>query len=231
MAVTKQLYELQGLDDNIEHTRQTLDIKNSQLGDHKVLDEAISQLSAERKSLEEIKRQRREAEADVNDIIAKISEADKQLYSGRITNPKELSNLQHEVNTLNNLKDQLETKALEVIDRMEEAEKKVDTLTGDYQNLETEWNNEQRQLVKDIELLNKTLTELQQSRSELAEGIEPEVINLYEKIRNQKKPAVAKVEQGICRACRISLSAAVLQRARGSQPVQCGTCGRILFIS
>jgi len=39
------------------------------------------------------------------------------------------------------------------------------------------------------------------------------------------------VEQGICRACRISLSANILQKARSGQPVQCGSCGRILFIS
>ena len=50
-------------------------------------------------------------------------------------------------------------------------------------------------------------------------------------VSRQKKPAVARVEQGICQACRISLSASGLQHARSGQPVQCGTCGRILYIS
>ena len=231
MAITRQLFELQELDNDIEHTRQTLDLKNSQLGNRSILDNAMSTLASEQKNLGDLKHQRREAEAEVTDILSKISEAEKQLYGGRISNPKELSNLQHEINTLKTMNNQLEDKALEIIDRMEEAEKKTATLTADYQRLEAGWKNEQEQLVTDIGLLNKTLTDLLENRSQAVARIEPPAVSLYEKIRQQKKQAVSKVEQGICRACRISLSVSVLQKARGGQPVQCGTCGRILFIS
>ncbi|OGO00067.1 MAG: hypothetical protein A2Y90_04520 [Chloroflexi bacterium RBG_13_52_12] len=231
MTVTKQLYELQELDTDIEHTRQTLDLKNGQLGKRDILDAAQAGLAAEQNNLNDLKHKRRDAEAKVEDALSKISEAEKQLYSGRITNPKELSNLQHEVNTLKTLNDQLETKALEIIDLMEESEQKVAALTADCQKLEEEWQREQQQLATDIELLNKTLTGLTGSRLQAATRIEPPVVSLYEKIRQQKGQAVAKVEQGICQICRISLSVSALQKARSGQPVQCGSCARILFIS
>jgi predicted nucleic acid-binding Zn-ribbon protein len=231
MTLTKKLYELQELDIDTENTQQTLNLKTGQLGKRDILDAAQSRLNAEQKNLGELQHQRREAEAELDDVTSKIADANQQLYGGRVTNSKELTNLQHEVNTLKNLNDQLENKALEIIDRVEDAEKTVAKSTADYQKLEAEWQQEQKQLATDIALLEKTLANLVEKRRNFVAQIESPAVNLYERIRQQKKQAVAKVEQGICRACRISLSASNLQKARSGQPVQCGSCGRILFIS
>jgi len=231
MTITKQLYQLQELDINIEQTEQTLSLKTGQLGKREELDNVRTRLSSERQHLEELKHQHHDAEWEVDDLLSKIAAAEKQLYGGRITNPKELSSLQHEVNTMKSRSDQLENKALEIIDQVEMAEKIVASASNEYQKLEDEWHQQQRQLTEDIELLKTSLADLKQKRQQLAEQIESPAVELYEKIRQQKKQAVAKVEQGICRACRISLSVNVLQKARSGQPVQCGTCGRILFIS
>ncbi len=231
MAVTRQLYELQEIDTDIEHTRQTLVLKTHQLGNREAIDKAGTVLAAEQQNLEKLKKQRREAETEVTDINNKINETNKQLYSGRTSNPKELSNLQQEVKAQTGQKDTIETKTLEVIDKMEDAEKKTAALLADYQKLDAEWQKEQAQLAKDIELLKQTLATLEETRKEAASRIDAPCLNLYEKIRRMKKTGVAKVEQGICQSCRISLSASALQRARSGQPVQCGTCGRILFIS
>jgi hypothetical protein len=231
MAVTRQLYELQELDNNIEHTRQTLDLKSRQLGNREALEQAGAVLAAEQKTMEDLKRARREDEGEVADVAAKINEANRQLYGGRINNPKELSNLQSDVNMLSNQKDGLETKTLGVMDKLEESEKNVTRLTADFQKLEAAWNAEQEQLGKDIELLKTTLAALLESRKEEASKIDPATLSLYDRIRKMKKQAVAKVERGICQACRLSLSASALQKARGGHPVQCGTCGRILYVS
>ena len=231
MAITKQLYELQELDNDIEHTRQTLELKKSQLGNREIPDKALGLLEASRKNLEDIKHRRRDAEGEVADITSKITETEKQLYSGRISNPKELTNLQHETELLKKQDDELETKTLEIIEQMEEAEKETAALADDYHRLKDTWEKEQEQLGKDIALLNNTLATLEESRRELAGRTEAGMVELYERIRKQKGQAVARVELGICNACRISLSAAVLQKARSGQPVQCGTCGRILFIA
>jgi hypothetical protein len=231
MAITKQLYQLQELDIETEQTEQTLALKTGLLGKREALDDAQSRLASARLHLEELKRQHHNAEWEVDDLLNKIAAAEKQLYGGRITNPKELSSLQHEVNTMKARSDQLENKALEIIDHVETAEQTVTSASREYQKLEDEWHRQQRQLTEDIELLKKTLADLKQRRQQLVEQIESPAVELYEKIRQQKQQAVAKVEQGICRACRISLSASALQKARSGQPVQCDTCGRILFIS
>lgn len=127
--------------------------------------------------------------------------------------------------------EELENSTLEIIDLVEEAEKRLAETTADFNRLEDEWQTEQKQLATDIDKLQAELSDLKLKREQLSTKIEPPVLALYDRIRQQKKQAVVKVEQGICRACRISLSASILQKARSGQPVQCGSCGRIVFIS
>ncbi|MBN1692102.1 MAG: hypothetical protein JW845_00930 [Dehalococcoidales bacterium] len=231
MPVTKQLYELQEIDTEIEHAHQTLDLKKGQVGKREELDAVQKKLAADEKVLEELQHKRREAESELDDTSSKIKAVEEQLYGGKINNPKELGNLQHEMNTLKGFSDEQETKALEAIESMEAAENALAAANEDFKKLEAEWQQQQKQLKSDIESLNKTIDELTENRKLLVSQIDTTAVDLYEKVRKQKKQAVARVEQGICRACRISLSASVLQKARGGQPVQCGTCGRILFIS
>ncbi len=231
MAVTRQLYQLQELDLEIEQEEQSLAEKTGQIGVRDILDAASSRIESEQKNLDELRRQHRNAEAEFDDLLSKIAATEEQLYSGKITNPKELSSLQHEVTTMRTRSDELENKALEIIDRVEAAEASLTTAKDDYKKLEVEWQNGQKQLAVEIDKLNASLNDLKEKRHQLAGQIDSTAIDLYERIRQQKKDAVAKVEQGICRACRISLSASALQRARSGQPVQCGTCGRILYIS
>jgi hypothetical protein len=112
MAITRQLYQLQELDLEIEQDEQSLNLKVSQLGVRDALDSARSHLDSGRQRLDELRHQHRDAEAEVDDLLSKISAAEEQLYGGRITNPKELSGLQHEVTTMKARSDQMENKAL-----------------------------------------------------------------------------------------------------------------------
>jgi predicted nucleic acid-binding Zn-ribbon protein len=231
MEITRQLYRLQELDIEIEKAELALALKTGQLGKHDTLDAVKEKLTTAQKRLDELKHQRHDAEWQVDDLLSKIAATEQQLYGGKVTNPKELANLQHEINTLKSRNDTFEDKALEIIELVEEAEKSVAAIGSEYQTIEEEWHRQQKQLAGEIEQLQAGLASFKQQRAQLAGQFDASIITLYEKIRQQKKQAVAKVEQGICRACRISLSASALQRARSGQPVQCDTCGRILFIS
>jgi predicted nucleic acid-binding Zn-ribbon protein len=231
MSITRQLFQLQELDTEIEQKEQTLKRKQGQLGNRDALNAARDRLAVEGQRLDDFRHQHREAEAEVDDLLDKIAEIEGQLYGGKITNPKELTSLQHESSAMKSRSDELEDTTLAIIDRVEEAEKNVTRATGELEKLEEDWQQRQQQLSQDIEQLSSNLEELRRKRREQVAQVDKATVNLYEKIRHQKSPAVAKVEQGICRACRISLSASALQRARSGQPIQCGSCGRILYLS
>jgi predicted nucleic acid-binding Zn-ribbon protein len=162
--------------------------------------------------------------------VNRISEAEEQLYSGRIKNPKELTNLQHEVGILKSKRDQLENRALEIMDQVERAGADAAALNSEFNKLEAEWHRQQKQILGEIETLKSKLSELEEKRRLCSGTIDPQAVALYDKLRKQKGQAVAKVEQGICRGCRISLSFSELQQARSGNLVQCSSCGRILFL-
>jgi uncharacterized protein len=231
METTRLLFQLQELDSEIDQKEAQLASKTALQGNRDAINSAQQKLAAEQKRLEDLKKARQDAEWQVEDVANKIKEAEKQLYGGKVTNPKELANLQHDINNLKTRNSQLQDKALTTIDAAEAADKNLSAFSAELKTIEEDWQRQQEKLGGEIEQLKNELAELKPERAEIAKQVEAPVLTLYERIRRQKKPAVARVQQGICRACRISLSASAIQRARSGQPVQCSTCGRILYIS
>jgi len=230
MSIAKQLYQLQEVDLEIESNEQALHRLVSQLGENRAVVEAQTKLTSEQRRLDELKHQQHSAEWEIDSLVSKITAAEEQLYSGRIKNPKELTNLQHEVDILKAKRDQLENKALEIMDQVELAEANVAATGNEFNKLEAEGHRQQQQLSTDIEALKSKLSDLSQKRQLMSAEIDPQAVVVYDKLRQQKGQAVAKVEQGICRGCRISLPFNELQQARSGNLVQCSSCGRILFL-
>jgi predicted nucleic acid-binding Zn-ribbon protein len=231
MSVVKQLYQLQEVELEIESNEQALTQIARRLGESQAVVRARTKLKLEQQHLEELRRQQHAAEWEIEDLVSKLTTAEGKLYSGRIKNPKELTNLQHEVDGLRVRRDQLEDKALAIMDRVELSTTSVDTLSNELKTLEAEWHSQQQQLSTNMEQLKTTLSDLKHKRQLLSVKIDPQAIELYQGLKKQRRQAVAKVEQGICRGCRISLPTTELQRARGDSLVQCSSCGRILFLA
>jgi len=231
MSVANQLYQLQELDLGVESNEQALSRITSQLGESQVVVSAQTKLTLEHQRLEELRRQQHSTEWDIDDLSNKISAAEEKLYSGRIGNPKELANLQHEVETLKAGRSQLEDKALAIMEQVELATASLASKSSELKTLEVEWRNQQQQLSTEIEQLKAILSELNHKRQLLLAKIDPQAVEFYNELKKQKGTAVAKVEQGICCGCRISLPTTELQRARSDSLVRCSSCGRILFLA
>ena len=88
--------------------------------------------------MDELRHQQHSTEWEIDDITSKINTAEGQLYGGRITNPKELSGLQQEINVLKSHRDPMETKALEIMDQVELTETSVATTSDELKKLEDE---------------------------------------------------------------------------------------------
>lgn len=231
MKAAKQLYQLQEVDLELESNEQALNQIASQLGESQAVLRAQAELKLEHQRLEELKREQHSAEWEIDDLITKLATAEEKLYSGSIRNPKELTNLQHEIDGLKTKRNRLEDKALELMDRVELTEASVASLTSQLKRLEAEWHRQQQQLSSRMEQLKTILSDLEHKRQLLLGKTDPQAIEFYHQLKKQKGTAVAKVEQGICHGCRISLPTTELQQARSGNLVQCSSCGRILFLA
>ncbi len=231
MGIIKQLYQLQEVDLELESSEQALAQIARRLGESQAVVRAQTKLKSEQQQLEELGRQQHSAEWEIEDLVNKLTTAEEKLYSGRIKDPKELTNLQHEVNGLRGRRNHLEDKALEMMDQVELSTASVAALSNELKTLETEWHSQQQQLTTNMEQFKTALSDLEHKRQLLSAKLDPQAVELYQELKKQKGQAVAKVEQGICCGCRISLPTTELQRARSDSLVKCSSCGRILFLA
>ena len=231
MSVANQLYQLQEIDLAIESNEQALSQIASQLGESKAVVRAQAELTLEQQRLEELRHQQHSAEWEIDDLVAKLAIAEDKLYSGEIRNPKELTSLQQEVDGMRARRSQLEDRALVIMEQVELAMASVASKSSELKTLEAEWRSQQKQLSAEMEQLKTKLSDLNHKRQLLLARIDPQAVEVYSELKKQKGTAMAKVEQGICCGCRISLPITELQRARSDSLVRCSSCGRILFLA
>jgi len=231
MSVAKQLYQLMELDLQLETSEQALRKITSQLGESQAVIRARNKLTSENQRLEELQRQQQSLEWDIDDLTTKITAAEEKLYGGRVGNPKELASLQHEAEGLKSRRSQMEDKELEIMEQTEQTESSATQTGNELKILESGWQRQQQQLSSEMAEVKLILSDLKHKRQTLSASIDAQATELYDKLKTQKGTAVARVEQGICQGCRISLSAAELQQVRTGNLVQCSNCGRILFLA
>lgn len=231
MSVARQLYRLQEVDQELESSEQTYNRISSQIGESKTVIDTRNRLESERKQLDEATHQQHAVEWEIDGISAKLAKVEEELYSGRTTSPKELTNLQHENDGLKANRGKLEDQALEIMEKVEQALKNVSSLETELKKLESEWQSQQKELSAELKELETAIAGLKDRRESLAAEIDPQIIGVYNELRRQRGTSVARVEQGICRGCRISLPVTELQRVRSGDLVRCSSCGRILFLA
>jgi predicted nucleic acid-binding Zn-ribbon protein len=230
VSIARQLYSLQSIELEIESQEQALVQSRARLGESRELIGAREERLRAEKSLEALEKKQHDAEWEIEDIAGKLQKTERALYSGSITNPKELASLQHEAEGFKKQRQDLEESALEIMEQVEAAAASLEKLSQKLEAVEAEWRREQQQLSADIEKLESSISALKDERQAALAAIDAEALAVYNRLRRQKGLAVARVEQGTCRGCRISLSTAELQRVKGEGLVMCGSCGRILFV-
>jgi uncharacterized protein len=231
MSIAKDLYQLQEVDLAFEANLQTQKRVSGQIGESLVVMKAREKLVEEQKNLERLTAQQKSTEWEIDDLSAKIKETEKKLYGGRIFNSKELSSLQQETDDLKKRRSGFEDKSLELMDQLEILRKTIENSKSELATLETQWKEQQKQLVVELMQLKAAQVVLESNRKQLSGLFDAETLEIYQELRKRKGVAVAKVEQGICHGCRITLPNTDLQRAKGGGVVRCSSCGRIIFLA
>ncbi len=225
----RKLFELQCLEQEIEASEQALSTARAAVGESAALRQARADLAAAASGLAALTHEQKDTEAAAADISARMAVANESLYSGRVKNPKELQNLQSEFDRFKVQRDLLDEKALGLMEHVEAARADHARLSSAMAAAVERWQHEQQRLSVDIAGLEGRLSELQASLKQVLPGIPRESLAVYQKMKEVRGWPVSRVEKGICGRCRISLSSAELQRARGGALVGCSSCGRLLF--
>jgi hypothetical protein len=109
---------------------------------------------------------------------------------------------------------------------------KIGSLETELSDAQQAWDARQAELTAQVAALKAEQDDLTAQRDQIAAVVDRSELLKYENLRRSKAGrAVAKVERGLCQACRMSLPTQHLQRVRaGRQTVLCSSCGRMLFL-
>jgi uncharacterized protein len=170
-------------------------------------------------------------ESDVETVRAREEKDQKLLDSGSVS-PKEMTNLQHELASLKRRQSDLEDQELELMERLEVAEKALAVAQSGVEQARADLERA-RQLRDDAlaDIADGTKRH-EAARAEVAGGISAPLLSLYDRIRTQTGStgaAMRKARQ--CQGCRIELYGNELSAVRNADPhevVRCENCGRIL---
>jgi predicted nucleic acid-binding Zn-ribbon protein len=231
MSIARDLYQLQEVDLALEANLQGQKRVSGQIGESQVVLRAKTKLAEEQKNLETLAARQKSTDWEIDDLTAKIKETEKKLYGGKIFNSKELGSLQQETDDLKKRRSVLEDKSLELMDQLEDTRKAIENSKEELAKLQAEWQAQQKQFVVELMQLKAAQAVHETNRQQISALIDADTLFTYQELRKRKGLAVAKVEQGICQGCRITLPNTDLQRAKGGGVVRCSSCGRIIFLA
>jgi predicted nucleic acid-binding Zn-ribbon protein len=170
-------------------------------------------------------------EGDVETVRQRETKDERLLDSGSVS-PKELTNLQHELDSLKRRQSDLEDQELELLERLEVAEA---ALAAAQEGLEkARADRERAEQLRDDALADIAdgTTRHEAARAAVAGAIPAPLLSLYDRIRTQTgTTGAAMLKARQCQGCRIELNGRELAAVRGTDPhevVRCENCGRIL---
>ncbi len=193
------------------------------------LADSITSVSVEVADLE---LEQRKADNDV-DLVRQRAAKDRQLLdSGSINDAKQLTSLQHELESLARRQSELEDVELEVMERLEEAQGRQSTLLAERDQIVTD-------LAAAVDARDAALAALaeeeaaaQAARAAAAQLVAADLMTLYDKLRADNAGiGAAALHRGRCEGCRIELTPVDIERIRGAAPdevLRCEECRRIL---
>ena len=232
MLSVKELYELQELDWEIQRRDEELSEVRGRLADDSRRTQAYRRLAILERKLEALGSVRRESERTVAAIERRISEIDSRMYSGMVTNPRELEAYQEERASLAGNQAAEEDRLLEFMVEMEDTEELRDGARAEFERVEEERRGEVSELGARQGQLAADLPDLQSRRREMATEFEPALLGMYENARRTRggQGAALVDRRGLCHGCRLVIPNAELARLRsGDDIVACSSCSRILI--
>lgn len=199
---------------------------------------ALAALDAEVAPLRAGRAELARAQKAVEDELARLEEkaagVDKALYSGAVTNVRELQGLQQEVGALGRRREALEERVLEKMLEAEPVDEAIAAAEARGATLDAEAVTWTAAAAEAEVALDAELAELGARRADLVAAVAAEPLTTYEDFRKRfAGVGIARLEHGMCTGCHLTIPPAQVTEVRrtpaGELPT-CPECSRILVV-
>jgi len=192
---------------------------------------ANDRLAAIRIAVEDLNTQVSRFESEI-EAVRQREDRDRSLLQSGATDAKQLSDLQHELETLERRQASLEDSLLEVMERREELQSQLTTELGAIEALQADLASAQQALDAASAEVDEARQSQSSRRDALSATLDPDLSALYERQRAGGGPGAGRLLGHRCGACRIEIGRGEMSRitaAAEDELVRCPECGAILL--
>ncbi len=209
--------------DQLHHHHESLPAREERDAAARSLASIEARLAAETATRDDLARQQKKIDDEVELLKEKRSGFDAKLYGGTVTSPGELQDLQKEIDSLSRRISSLEDDEIEIMEQVEPVEASLVELRAGV--------DQARAALADSEL-RLTAAEAEVLAEIEAETAQPELLSEYTSLRGGRGGiGVARLTGSQCGGCHLTLSAMEVARMRKlpeGEVGHCDDCGRIL---
>jgi len=234
-AAQLALLDLQAIDakaDQLRHQRRTL----PEIAEIAALQETRAGADAQRRDaqiqVDDLAAEQRKVDLDVEQVKTRRTRDRDRMDQGLITNPKDLERMQGELESLERRITTLEDEELEVMARLEDAEKDLEGFAGQVAAADERLTALAAARDEKTGAIDAELSSLDAERKPAADGIPTDLLTLYDKLRESKGGVgAALLRARECSGCRLTLDAHEIAEIRAKdedEVVRCEECQRIL---
>ncbi len=160
----------------------------------------------------------------------KAHREEQRLYAGGLS-ARDAEHLRNEVQMLQRQISEREDQLLALMEEKDGLETASESLAAQRDAVAAEKGRIEEVVAASWSAIDGDVARLESRKSSLNPLIDPDLIALYEEIRPTKEGvAVARLGEGVCGGCHLTLSAAEQVQAAKAQPPRCIHCWRILVL-
>lgn len=164
-------------------------------------------------------------------IDDKVAKFEKELYGGKVVNPREVENFEKEISMLKKQKEALDERLLQIWDKLPPLKSEADKIEKGIEERKSALLAVQKKAVELKAKLESDFKTKSAERPLLAKDQNPTLLAKYETIRkNHGGIGMAEViKRRQCGACGTLLPERTLQACLDDRTVSCESCHRILY--
>ena len=232
MSIAETLFRLQSLDSDIDAIRRRVFEIDTILKGTPALTHTRAEAERTHKAAQAATVAQKMAELEAQELDEKITSEEKRLYAGAIQSPKEMVEVQSEVDQFKRRRANMDDSLLVLMEQAETARADESRCRIAQQQAESNHASDGVHLNAERAQIIGKLPRQAEQRAALVASMPRPAVDQYQSIRSQKQNGIAVVSlsNGACGGCGEDVSSSAGQQAHsGSAIALCSNCGRILY--
>lgn len=235
IALQRRLLDVQALDSKV-------DALNAQWQKHPAVavlqdltgraQDLARQIGETEKNLADVTAQVRAAEREAEQIRSHQARDRRRLDAGQVSSPRELESLQHQIATLQEKLDEVETTELEAMEAQDAAESEAARVRSEAEAVDRSRQEAEHELDQARAAIATERDSLAAERAAIVADLPDGLVARYDRSRAQYGGVgVGALRHGRCEGCRLALTPADMARVSAAAEdalLRCEECGRLL---